>query len=268
MDNSSAIKNLLALMARLRNPETGCPWDIEQNFKTIAPYTIEEAYEVADAIESNNMDDLKDELGDLLLQVVFHAQMAKEQNLFTFDDIAAHVTTKMIHRHPHVFGEEKATSADDVENRIWDQRKALEKQEAMQESILDDVPQNLPALLRAQKLQKRAASVGFEWAHPDDVLDKMEEEIAEMREALENEKQDEILDELGDLFFVLTNYGRMLGANCEDVLRQSNNKFSRRFKGIESDFKEKSLSLKEATLTEMEASWQDQKRKEKKNKKA
>lgn len=259
-----ALDALLTLMTRLRDPENGCPWDIEQSFKTIAPYTIEEAYEVADAIERGAMDELKDELGDLLLQVVFHAQMAKEQNLFTFADVAAQVTAKMIHRHPHVFGDEKAANARDVESRIWEERKDSEEKRQKLESILDDVPKNLPALLRAQKLQKRAATVGFEWEKPADVLDKMEEEIAELREAIAGGRQDEILDELGDMFFALTNFGRMLGADCEESLRGACTKFERRFKGMEEEFKEKNEKMESASLEEKEQSWQRQKQKERK----
>ncbi|MCB9995671.1 MAG: nucleoside triphosphate pyrophosphohydrolase [Rhodospirillales bacterium] len=265
MNNNDAINALLELMIRLRDPETGCPWDVEQNFKTIAPYTIEEAYEVADAIERENMDDLRDELGDLLLQVVFHSQIAKEKGLFAFADVATHVTSKMIHRHPHVFGDEQAENARDVENRIWEERKAAESGKQALDSVLDDVPRNLPSLIRAQKLQKRAARVGFEWDHAADVLDKMEEEIAEMREAIAGGRQEEILDELGDLFFVLTNFGRMLGVNCEESLRHANHKFERRFKGMESDFKSKNQKMEDLSLDEMEAGWQAQKLKEKKS---
>ena len=237
MDNNQAINDLLALMARLRDP----------------------------AIERADMADLKDELGDLLLQVVFHAQMAKEKGLFTFDDVARHVTGKMIHRHPHVFGDEKAAGAQDVEGRIWEERKAQEGKKQALESALDDVPRNLPALIRAQKLQKRAARVGFEWNAAIDVLDKLEEETHEMREALAGGRREEVIDELGDLFFVLTNFGRMLGVNCEETLRHANTKFERRFKGMESEIKQKGLKMEDVSLEEMEAGWQAQKLKEKKS---
>ena len=259
------IEKLIQVMAQLRDPDGGCPWDIEQTYETIAPYTIEEAYEVADAVQRKDMDDLKDELGDLLLQVVYFTQMASEDGLFTFEDVARHVTDKMIHRHPHVFGDEKAESAKDVEGRIWEERKALEGSKQKLESLLDDVPVALPAIMRAQKLQKRAARVGFEWDKPVEVLDKMEEEIAELREALNNNDDENAMEELGDLFFVLTNLGRMLGFDSEESLRQANLKFERRFRGIESDFKAENKDLKVASLDEMEASWQHQKRKEKKN---
>lgn len=256
----SNIQKLLDVMARLRNPDGGCPWDLAQNFASIAPYTIEEAYEVADAIDRGDREALKDELGDLLFQVVYHAQMAREQGAFSFEDVVTSVTEKMIRRHPHVFGNGSAASAADVEKRIWEEEKAKEKPN--RESVLDDVPLALPALRRAQKLQNRAARVGFEWAKPDHVLDKMEEEIAEMREALAGGKEDEIKDELGDLFFVLTNFGRMLGVDCEETARQANSKFERRFKGMEKDILQKYKDWKKASLDEMESLWQAQKLKE------
>ncbi len=259
------INGLLAIMARLRDPEGGCPWDIEQDFASIAPHTIEEAYEVADAIERNDMDGLKDELGDLLLQVVFHAQMAKEKGLFDFADVAEHVTAKLVSRHPHVFGDAEAKRAEDV-NVIWEQQKDKETKRQSSESILDDVTRGLPALMRAQKLQKRAARVGFEWAKPVDVLDKLEEETKEMREALAGGHEDEVKDELGDLFFVLTNFGRMLGQDCEDSLRHANIKFERRFKAIERGLKAQNVSLQDATLQQMEDLWAKAKKLEKQTK--
>lgn len=258
---SSRIGELLKVMARLRNPDGGCPWDLAQDFKTIAPYTIEEAYEVADAIDRGDMTDLRDELGDLLLQVVYHAQMASEAGDFSFEDVVAGVTAKMIHRHPHVFGDGKAATPEDV-NVLWEQRKDKEGKRQKAESILDDVPTALPAVKRAQKLQNRAARVGFEWPDVSQVLDKMEEEIAEMRAALAGGKKDEILDELGDLFFVLTNFGRMLGADCEEAVRHANNKFTRRFKGVETALKAQGVKPEDATLEQMEALWAVEKRKE------
>ncbi|HEY8191683.1 MAG TPA: nucleoside triphosphate pyrophosphohydrolase [Alphaproteobacteria bacterium] len=255
------VTKLREVMARLRNPDGGCPWDLAQDFKTIAPYTIEEAYEVADAIDRGDMNDLRDELGDLLLQVVYHAQMAFEARHFNFDDVVAGVTAKMIHRHPHVFGDGKAATTEDV-NVLWEQRKDKESKRQKAESILDDVPTALPAIKRAQKLQNRAARVGFEWPEVSQVLDKMEEEIAEMREALAGGKKDEILDELGDLFFVLTNFGRMLGTDCEEALRHANNKFTRRFKGVEIALKTQGIKLGDATLEQMEELWVAEKKKE------
>lgn len=258
----TSIEELLTVMARLRSPDGGCPWDLEQDFASIAPYTIEEAYEVADAIERKDMEALKDELGDLLFQVVFHAQMAKEAGLFDFDDVARQVSEKMISRHPHVFGDAKAKEASDV-NAIWEERKDAEAKRKTADSVLDDVTPGLPALMRAQKLQKRAARVGFEWAEAADVLDKLEEETKEMREALKGGRMDEVKDELGDLFFVLTNFGRMLGLDCEDSLRHANAKFVRRFKHIERRLKDQKIDWKETNLEAMEKLWREAKQMEK-----
>jgi MazG family protein len=254
---------LLELMSRLRNPDGGCPWDLEQSYKTIAPHTIEEAYEVADAIEREDIDAMKDELGDLLFQVVFYAQMAKEDGHFDFADIARNITTKMISRHPHVFGDEKAETASDVANDVWERQKEKESKSKNNESILDDVTHALPAIMRGQKLQKRAARVGFEWPEAIDVLDKLEEEIAELREAIKDKDQQEIHNEIGDVMFCVVNFGRMLGVDCETSLRDTNNKFERRFKGIENALKEQQKSLEEATLDEMEELWITEKKKEK-----
>jgi len=267
--SQNQIDGLLDVMARLRDPDTGCKWDIEQTYATIAPYTIEEAYEVADAIDRGDMNDLKEELGDLLLQVVFHAQMAKEDGTFTFDDVVTTVTDKMISRHPHVFGDVNAKDADHV-TEIWEQQKEAEKARKdgnAPSSVLDDVTMGLPAIKRAQKLQKKAAKTGFEWDHPAHVLDKFEEEIAEMREAIESGNQDEIIDELGDLFFVLTNFGRMLGADCEESLRHANNKFTRRFTGMERDSIAQDIDFVALSLEEKEKLWQLQKQKERRDKK-
>ena len=254
----TAINDLLVLMARLRDPDSGCPWDLEQTFATIAPYTIEEAYEVADAVEQNDMAALKDELGDLLLQIVFHAQMAKERGLFDFADVARHVTGKMVSRHPHVFGDAEAKRAADVES-LWEDRKDLERKRLDADSILDDVTRALPALMRAQKLQKRAARVGFEWARPVDVLDKLEEEAEELRQALQSGVPDDIEDELGDMFFVLANFGRMLDLDCETALRRANAKFERRFRHIETALKSRGAAWKNTTLAEMETLWDEAK---------
>lgn len=257
MTIESPINDLLTLMARLRDPENGCPWDIAQNYKSIARHTVEEAYEVAEAAESGDVHALKDELGDLLMQVVFYAQMAKEAGDFTFDDVAAHVTQKMTARHPHVFGDQNADSAEDV-THIWEAQKDKEKK-TTRTSILDDVPPNLPALQRAHKLQKRAAKIGFEWEKPEHVLDKLEEETAELRKAISAKSMAEIEDELGDVFFVLVNFARMLGLDGETCLRGANRKFDRRFRHVEQSISD----LKAASLDEMEAAWQDAKRKEK-----
>jgi ATP diphosphatase len=253
------IDDLITVMRALRTPKTGCPWDLEQDFKTIAPYTIEEAYEVADAIDRNDMAALREELGDLLLQPIYHAQMASEDKIFDIHDVIHDITAKMISRHPHVFGDEKARTASDV-NKIWDQKKAQEKSGS---SALDGVTQSLPALLKAQKLQNKAAKVGFEWPDISRVLDKLEEEIKELREAVRSKSQQDQAEELGDVLFVLVNYGRMLGINSEEALRQCNAKFERRFRGLESDLKDQGIDLKDASLEQMEAAWVNQKSKEK-----
>lgn len=254
------IDDLIKVMQALRTPETGCPWDLEQSFETIAPHTLEEAYEVVDAIDRNNMDDLREELGDLLFQSVYHAQMADERGAFHLHDVIHDITAKMISRHPHVFGDREAASAQDV-NAIWDERKDQEKEN--HNSALDGVTQNLPALLKAQKLQKKAAKVGFEWQSSEDVLDKLEEEIQEMRLAIRNQDKKNQQEELGDILFLLANYGRMLDINAEEAVRQCNNKFERRFRGLESDLKARGIELKEATLQMMEQGWTEQKKHEK-----
>lgn len=257
------IDELIAVMAALRAPESGCPWDLEQDFSTIVPYTLEEAYEVADAIDRKDMEALREELGDLLLQPVYHAQMASEKGIFDIHDVIRDITAKMIHRHPHVFGDAEAKSAADV-NKIWDERKKQEKvTEKAEESALDGVTKGLPALLVAQKLQKKAGKVGFEWKKMDDVLAKLEEEIAELRDALKNGSQHDKQEELGDVLFVLANLGRHLGINAEEALRQCNVKFERRFKGMESDLKAQSIPLPDASLDQMERGWNTQKKKEK-----
>lgn len=246
-------------MAQLRDPENGCPWDLQQNFKSILPYTLEESYEVADAIDRDDMDDLKEELGDLLFQSVYHAQMAAEQNLFDIYDVIKTVTTKMISRHPHVFGDQTARNAQDVQ-AIWEKRKEDEKPETA--SALDGVPDALPALLRAQKLQKKAAKTGFEWTDSESILDKLEEELQEMRKAVAEGTLNEKADELGDLFFVLTNLARHLNLNAEEALRQCNHKFERRFRGMEEDLKNEKRSFSDMTLDDMTSLWNAQKCKE------
>jgi ATP diphosphatase len=253
------LNDLIAVMAALRNPDGGCPWDLEQDFKSIAPYTIEEAYEVADAIDRGDINDLREELGDLLLQPIYHAQMASESGLFDIHGVIHDITAKMIARHPHVFGDATAHSAADV-NAIWDDKKSQEKQNY--NSALDGVSQNLPSLLRASKLTKKAAKVGFEWPDIHGALDKLEEEIKEMREALESKTKSDQAEELGDILFVLANLGRMLEINPEEALRQCNNKFERRFRGLESELQSQSLNLKDASLAQMEQEWVKQKQKE------
>jgi len=252
MNSNHPITKLIEVMASLRNPDNGCPWDLEQNFKSIAPYTIEEAYEVADAIDRNDMNSLREELGDLLLQPIYHAQIASEENLFTIEDVIKDITDKMISRHPHVFGNTQAQTSEDV-NEIWEQKKQQEKPNAT--SAIDGVTKGLPALLRAQKLQKKAAKVGFEWPDPEQALNKLEEELAEMREALANGTLAEKSDELGDILFVMANLGRMLGVNPETALREGNNKFERRFKAVEAALKQKSINIEDASLDQMEQEW-------------
>lgn len=260
-----SMNDLIKVMEALRTPATGCPWDLEQTFKTILPYTLEEAYEVADAIDRNSMEDLREELGDLLLQSVYHAQIASESGHFDLHDVINDITDKMITRHPHVFGDLPAESAADVDV-IWDAQKNKEiKSSSVQEdkkSALDGITKALPSLLKAQKLQKKASKVGFEWDDPRDVLDKLEEEIAEMRAAIEKKDLANQEEELGDILFLLSNYGRMLGIHAEEALRKCNVKFERRFRGLEADFKDKGISMKDVDLKQMEIAWVSQKLKE------
>ena len=259
-------KRLIEIMAALRNPETGCPWDIEQDFSTIAPYTIEEAYEVADAIQRNDIDDLKDELGDLLLQVVFHARMAEEAGFFTFEDVAGAISEKMVRRHPHVFGTTKADDPAAVKVN-WEAIKVLEKAERLarrgatdnsQEnlSLLDDIPIALPALQRAIKLQKRAARVGFDWPDRAAVLNKVNEELEELVTEIDSNGEDHRLkDEVGDLLLAVSNLARHLGVDAETALRDSNDKFVRRFQRIEQVLADRKIPFSDASLDEMEAIW-------------
>jgi MazG family protein len=266
-DETYTLNDLLAVMARLRDRETGCPWDVKQSFETIAPYTIEEAYEVADAIERGDMSGLKDELGDLLLQVVYHAQMATEEGSFAFDDVADAITRKMIRRHPHVF--EDPTRRDEfLGSGLWERIKAEEKAERGEatdpSSILNDVPVGMPGLTRAAKLQKRAADVGFDWSDVGLIIEKVEEELAELKEALtHNEPQEHIADEFGDIAFVLANVARHLHVDPESALRGTCNKFIRRFQHIETALAAEGRTPKDADLDEMEALWNAAKQAEK-----
>lgn len=257
----AAIEQLLEVMARLRDRENGCPWDIEQDFATIAPYTIEEAYEVADAIAQGDMIELREELGDLLLQVVFHSQMAAEENLFTFEDVARGIVTKMIDRHPHVFGEVDAKTPDGV-NANWEKLKAQERARKAErkghdrQSALDGVASALPALMRAEKLTKRAARVGFDWPDIDQVFDKLSEEIGELRaEMTETPDPDRLEDELGDMLFVMANLARKIGVDPEVALRRANHKFTSRFHFIENELAKDGRSAAESDLAEMDGLW-------------
>ena len=250
-------------MAQLRDPDTGCPWDLAQDFSTIAPYTIEEAYEVADAIQHGDMDELRGELGDLLFQVVFHAQMAKEQGAFDFADVVEHLSDKMTFRHPHVFDRGEADGAGDPDavKALWEQQKDKEKQAKglKHASLLDDVPRGMAELQRAVKLQKKASKVGFDWGAPEPVLDKFEEEMAEMREAMASGSPDAMEDELGDLLFVLANLARQLDIDPAKALRRANAKFELRFRAIEEAAGSRD-ALHNMELDEMEALWQQAKR--------
>lgn len=254
---------LLAVMAWLRDPTHGCPWDIDQTFQTIAPYTIEEAYEVADAIQRNDMPALKEELGDLLLQVVYHAQMAQEGQAFGFADVAAAVADKMVDRHPHVFGDTRIDTAE-AQTVSWEARKAAEraaKQTAELAGTLDGVARALPALLRAEKIQKRAARVGFDWKETAPVIDKIEEELGELRAEITAGTVDQgrLTDELGDVLFAVANLARHCRVDPEAALRATNDKFERRFRYIEGRLATQGRKPADATLAEMEALWQEAK---------
>lgn len=249
------IDRLLGVMAKLRDPEGGCPWDVEQTFATIAPYTIEEAYEVADAIERGDMDDLKSELGDLLFQSVFHARMAQEAGLFDFDDVAAAIADKLERRHPHVFGDETAQADDKAQKARWEDIKAAERKARAQGGVLDDVPVGLPALTRAAKLTKRAGRVGFDWPSTDEVFDKLAEEIEELRVEIAAGDKDKAREELGDLLFVVANLARKLDVEPEDALRGANAKFVRRFGFIEAELARDGRTPDQSTLEEMDRLW-------------
>jgi len=259
------LARLLAVMAWLRDRQHGCPWDIDQTFRTIAPYTIEEAYEVADAIERDDMPALKEELGDLLLQVVYHSQMASESGAFRFEDVAAAIADKMVDRHPHVFGDLKIADAD-TQTVSWEARKAAERAKKGGEQptgALDGVARALPALLRAEKIQKRAARVGFDWKTIGPVIDKIEEELGELRTEIEAGKTDpaRVTDELGDVLFAVANLARHCKVNPEAALRSTNDKFEKRFRYVEQHLAVRGKKPAEATLEEMEALWQEAKTK-------
>jgi ATP diphosphatase len=261
---ASPLARLLGIMARLRDPERGCPWDREQNFSTIAPYTIEEAYEVADAIARGDMAALKDELGDLLFQVVFHARMAEEQSLFAFEDIAAAIAHKMERRHPHVFGSVQIDSVR-AQDKAWEEHKAAERRDRAQargtvESVLDGVALALPALLRADKIQKRAARIGFDWPDARPVFDKLKEEIAELETEFQEPAERRALeDEMGDILFAAANLARKLGIDPEAALRRATAKFERRFRRVEILATEHAVG---SDLDALEALWQQVKREE------
>jgi len=259
LEAAEAFRDLARIMARLRDPEAGCPWDLEQDFATIAPYTIEEAYEVADAIERGDMGELRDELGDLLFQVMFHSRMAEEAGAFSLVDVVAAINDKMIRRHPHVFGEKDVRSAHE-QTVAWEVMKAAERaRKAAPEgpaSALDGVARALPALLRAEKLQKRAARTGFDWTETPPIFDKLEEEVAEVKAAIAGGDPAEIEDEVGDLLFVAANLARRLDIDPEQALRKANAKFERRFRAMEAAAAAEGVDFASLSLDDQEAYWQ------------
>ena len=257
-DADHPVFRLLEIMDRLRDPAGGCAWDLEQTFATIAPYTVEEAYEVADAIERNDLGDLKEELGDLLFQVVFHARMASEQGAFDFADVAAAINDKMIRRHPHVFGDERYRTAGE-QTLAWEVLKQQERVAKSKSGILDDVPVGLPALTRAVKLSKRAARVGFVWPSVGEVLDKLDEEVAELKAEVAGGDIEKLRGELGDVLFVIANLARTLDIEPEDALRATNAKFVRRFGFIEAALAERGKTPEMSDLAEMDALWDEAK---------
>ena len=258
---NAAIEALLEVMRRLRDPVNGCPWDSVQTYDTVAPYTIEEAYEVADAIARKDMRDLKEELGDLLFQVVFHARIAEEQGLFDFDDVAQGMADKLIRRHPHVFGDVSHRTADE-QTAAWEVVKAEERKAKDKHGVLDDVPVGLPALTRAAKLTKRAARVGFDWPSLREVVDKLDEETRELKAEIAAGDLDKAREELGDLLFVLANLARKLDVEPEDALRGTNAKFVRRFRSIEAALAERGKTPDQSDLAEMDALWNQAKQAE------
>ena len=270
MSATPSLDRLLAIMARLRDPETGCSWDVAQTFATIAPYTLEEAYEVADAIERNDLADLREELGDLLLQVVFHARIAEEMGAFAFEDVAAAICDKMVRRHPHVFGEAAFESVAE-QGAAWEAIKAAERAAksrqrggAHRAGVLDDVPAGLPGLVRAVKLTRRAARVGFDWPDALTVLDKLREETAELEAEIAAGDKAKAREELGDLLFVCANLARKLDVDPEDTLRAANAKFIRRFGHVEAALAADGRTPEQSDLAEMDALWDEAKRAERK----
>jgi len=268
MTPSRDISRLIEIMAALRTPVTGCPWDLEQNFETIAPYTVEEAYEVVEAITRGDLDDLREELGDLLLQVVFHARMAEEQNAFAFGDVVEAITKKMIRRHPHVFADKDGKLEPSHVKEAWNRIKADEKAEraarkpaedASHKSLLSSVKAGQPALTRAMELQRKASNVGFDWNDPRAVLKKIREEADEIEAALDCNDKQEMAEETGDLLFALVNLARHVGADPETALRGTNAKFERRFAYIERALAGQGRSLQEASLAEMDVLWNEAK---------
>jgi ATP diphosphatase len=257
---TNAIRKLLDVMSRLRDPEHGCPWDLQQNFKSIVPFTVEETYELADAIEAENFEQIREELGDVLFQVVFYAQLASEQNRFDFDEVVAGITDKLVRRHPHVFSNNSETATSEAEvKENWERFKQSEREQKKQSAILDDVPRALPALSRAQKLQKRAARVGFDWLDADGVWAKIDEELSELREAIVSQNDSHIEAELGDVLIAVVNLARHLGVDAESATRRANSRFENRFRVMEQAALEEGTSLKDETLEQLEKRWQQAK---------
>lgn len=255
MADNTGMERLLDIMSQLRNPDGGCPWDLKQTFETILPHTLEEAYEVADAIDSGDRDQLRDELGDLLFQVVFYSQLGKEEGSFQFADISNAMADKLLRRHPHVFGDIKAKDGDEALAN-WEAIKQTERTAKQQHSVLDDIPKALPGMQRAAKIQKRAANVGFDWPEVAPVFDKLDEEVAEIHEAFASGDREHVLDELGDLMFMCVNLSRHLKANPERVMRAANDKFERRFRIMEAQLKADGLDIAEQGIDDLEAAWQ------------
>jgi MazG family protein len=246
-------------MSQLRDKDDGCEWDKEQTFKSIAPFTIEEAYEVADAIERENISDLKEELGDLLLQVVFLSQIAKEEELFSFDDVAKTISEKLVRRHPFVFSDKKNHSSEEQINQ-WEEIKQKERSKKNQEGILDGIAKNLPSLQRSQKIQKRVSSVGFDWPDTKGVFEKIKEELMELEEAVESNNKESIQEEIGDLYMIITNLSEKLGVDSEEALRKSNVKFEKRFNYIEKELGKENIKVSEMNLDELNTLWDDSKK--------
>lgn len=266
-DDHYDIHELKTIMARLRDRDQGCPWDIKQDFKSISPYTIEEAYEVVDAIEKNDKAELCDELGDLLFQVIYHAQMADEEKAFDFDDVVHAICTKLVRRHPHVFGDEDLSSDEDI-REMWERVKREEKADTKEDpSLLADIPVGLPAMTRAVKLQKKAAQVGFDWPDTGPVLDKIQEELDELKEAMHSPastRKEKLEEEFGDLLFVMANLGRHLKIDPETAVRSANKKFVDRFGYIEQAYDHDKEKMQAASLEAMDALWDEAKEHEKK----
>jgi ATP diphosphatase len=259
-NDAGAIRELLKIMARLRDPERGCPWDLEQDFASIAPYTLEEAYEVADAIQRGDVEDLCEELGDLLFQVVFHAQLAAEQGAFRFADVVSSINRKLVRRHPHVFGDVAVSNAKE-QTEAWERHKAAERAGKGIEGggALAGVAVSLPALVRAQKIQRRAARAGFDWPHIEDVIGKLDEEVSEFKEAFEAGGSGRLREELGDLLFTCVNLARFLDVDAETLVRDANHKFESRFRVMEAQVEASGLDLRECSLEQLEAFWQQAK---------